>query len=223
MGSAANGRVIMSLVDVNNYIEDTPTATTSEEPRKSMSKKRVMVKTLEGTSKMRSGGRQSSPQSYLDEATAFKTTQLTKKINVRASGLTGDVAWPSGSRLRRDKRHALRIERLKIAEKLSCARPDLVAPTYAAKRMRLLASRIKFEAREQYVAGIRTLTQVHNKGDSGADDHDNAKLTFEMVKGDNDRVDWDRSRELAETVQEEIRRGGRAGNVLPPLVGLLHN
>lgn len=93
-------------------------------------------------------------------------------------------------------------ERLKIAEHLALALPERVVPSYHARRARLMSSHVKLEAQTAY-------------------DEARGKLpsSFETVydEGEKERsqVDWERSREIAEEIREDLRNGRRP--VMPAL------
>ena len=123
--------------------------------------------------------------------------------------------------------HARHVERLNIAEKLSRARPDLVAPSYAKKRARLLAKKVELEVKEQCLAGIRSVS--HSRGHANLDGVGNLGVVDgtlkcgerarpEAIGEDDDEVDWERSRRLAGIVQVEVRNGRRASKVLPRII-----
>ena len=90
----------------------------------------------------------------LTRATNIFTTPMSS-MNVGASTV---VESPTPEiRRERAERHARRLERLAVAERLARARPDLVAPSYAAKRAQMLRRNMQHVAREQYLAGMRML------------------------------------------------------------------
>jgi DNA cross-link repair 1C protein len=102
------------------------------------------------------------------------------------------------------RRREFRIERLKMAERLSRARPDLVDPSYPRKRARLLSRHVKAEASEQYAAAVAR--------------HEEAQGDFSYGCGDEDGgIDWERSRELAKGVREGLERGVHVRSLLPTL------
>lgn len=100
-----------------------------------------------------------------------------------------------------------RTERLHIANKLSRARPDLVAPCYLSKRARQLSWSMKLETREQYLQGLRSISRT-DLGDMPTRDttpHDNLPLedNFDVDGG----MDWDRSRLLTQIVKAQLDVG----------------
>ena len=97
----------------------------------------------------------------LPRATNTSTTPISS-MNVGASSV---VESPTPEiRRERAERHARRLERLAVAERLARARPDLVAPSYTAKRAQMLKRNMRHVAREQYFAGMRMLRAKQQKG-----------------------------------------------------------
>jgi hypothetical protein len=108
---------------------------------------------------------------------------------------------PSRESSTRDARKYARIlRRLEIAEKLSRARPDLVAPSYAAKRERLVARNARFEVKEQYLAGLASVVRPED----GV-----VFSSYQTVDDGDGGMNWDRSRQLAEGVLVEVMNGRR--------------
>ncbi|KAH0583199.1 hypothetical protein H2248_011084 [Termitomyces sp. 'cryptogamus'] len=116
-------------------------------------------------------------------------------------------ANPSSSR-----RGQLRKQRLRIAERLVEARPDLINPSYAAKRTKLLARSVGSPS-----------FQLHPHGMSGNDESQTSTsrmvtseiLSFRTVDDGDGGMDWDRSRELAAALRADVLRGRRL--MLPAL------
>jgi DNA cross-link repair 1C protein len=92
-----------------------------------------------------------------------------------------------------DEREMMRAERLKIAEKLSRARPDLVTPSYPTKRARMMSRTVKEEAKRQYIDATSRLIEA--SGDVSS---------FQTVDDDDGGMDWERSRELADSIREQL-------------------
>lgn len=91
-------------------------------------------------------------------------------------------------------------ERLHIGDKLSRARPDLVAPSYAPKRIRQLSWSAKSKAEHR---DDRSISPVTMGVRAAAPDHSIVSTdAFE-----DDTIDWDRSRVLADTVLAQLGRG----------------
>jgi DNA cross-link repair 1C protein len=123
-------------------------------------------------------------------------------------------------RSKQAERHAHQLECLRIGEQLSRARPDLVAPTYAARRARLLASSMRYLTREQYSVGMRFVRHSYRgangeKTTSSGSPTRHRAMSFESVQDDN-TPDWDRSLRLAEGVRADVERGRKV--VLPRLI-----
>ncbi|KAG1780545.1 beta-lactamase-like protein [Suillus placidus] len=93
-----------------------------------------------------------------------------------------------------NSRSAERHKRREIAEKLCLARPDLVDPSYAAKRSRRLS-----QFKEQSVSRWR-------------------ELLDEDTEDVHQTMDWERSRRLARDVAGALAEGRKARDVLPRLM-----
>ncbi|KAG6856996.1 hypothetical protein H0H87_011090 [Tephrocybe sp. NHM501043] len=118
------------------------------------------------------------------------------------------------------RRSQLRRKRLSIAERLVEARPDLVDPSYAGKRTRLLARS----------AGSAPLQPFQSAGwgaprnTKGKDNQEkgNEKLaipileSFETVEDDDGGMDWNRSKRLEEALRADVLNGRRP--MLPALL-----
>lgn len=100
---------------------------------------------------------------------------------------------------------ATQTERLRIADKLSRARPDLVAPSYVSKRARQLSRSLKSETQKQYLRGLRSISTANSANTSmrGSVSHDS--LLLEDVPDDG--MDWNRSRLLTEMVKSQLDGG----------------
>ncbi|KAF8075305.1 beta-lactamase-like protein [Lyophyllum atratum] len=137
---------------------------------------------------------------------------LSKPV-ISASRRTLTSSSPSPRTPGRASSSDVRAQRLRIAERLAAARPDLVAPTYAGKRTRLLA---------RSAGRIRPPPQVHeeesSRGVVGREGVQGAPtmFSFETVDDDDGGMDWDRSRDLAEALRADVRNGRRP--MLPPLL-----
>lgn len=98
-------------------------------------------------------------------------------------------------------------ERFQIADRLSRARPDLVAPSYAPKRTGQLSWSIRSQVQEQYQDGLRSISHVtvaDTNVEAAASDCD---LTSKDAFGNDSSMDWDRSRELRNAVLAQLGRG----------------
>ncbi|RDB27782.1 DNA cross-link repair 1A protein [Hypsizygus marmoreus] len=128
-----------------------------------------------------------------------------------------DLSRPAaGAAVRSSKRQQLDAKRMRIAESLAQARPDLVVSSYEHKRAALLARYAPSDHQPQEELrqpdklqgeAATTTTTVHA---------DVTLLSFETVDDDDGGMDWNRSRELAEALKEDVRNGRRP--MLPPLL-----
>ncbi|KAG2147457.1 beta-lactamase-like protein [Suillus bovinus] len=144
-----------------------------------------------------------SSTSVLVTLTSPRTITPTPTIPL-LSGNTSTISLASSSKVPQpsfvisekssSSRSAERRKRREIAEKLSLARPDLIDPSYVAKRSRRL-SRLK----EQSVSRWRELL-----------DEDTEEVHQTM--------DWERSRRLALDVTSALAAGRKARDVLPRLM-----
>ncbi|GLB41473.1 putative DNA repair protein [Lyophyllum shimeji] len=114
-----------------------------------------------------------------------------------------------------DRRSQLGEQRLRIAERLAAARPDLVVPSYAGKRTRLLARaagrirpqlQTKESSREEDVSKMTDLRGAETS----------SVFSFETVDDGDGGMDWNRSRELAVALRADVLNGRRP--MLPPLI-----
>ncbi|KII95048.1 hypothetical protein PLICRDRAFT_693326 [Plicaturopsis crispa FD-325 SS-3] len=112
------------------------------------------------------------------------------------------------------KKRALKTERIRIAERLSRARPDLVAPSYAAHRSRQISRDFRAKIHGEYAAGVLRGAKQHNS--AGRTIGIGGEPTQEVLENSVD-MDWQRSRLLAERVKSVVSRGERPGLVLPTL------
>jgi hypothetical protein len=123
----------------------------------------------------------------------------------------GSPTPPSGDKQRtpveRVSHSTLNSERFQIANKLSRARPDLVASSYAPKRTGQLSWSMRSEVREQYQDGLRSISYASVADTSVetavSDRSPRAKDAFE----DDSSMDWERSRVLKDTVLAQLGRG----------------
>lgn len=91
---------------------------------------------------------------------------------------------------------SLKAERLRIAELLAQARPDLVAPTYHKKRTQKLSWITKTQARDQYLEGVRSLSRADTE----------LTLPWEDSDANDSGMDLERSRVLTEMVRQQVER-----------------
>ncbi|KIJ08475.1 hypothetical protein PAXINDRAFT_102543 [Paxillus involutus ATCC 200175] len=112
-------------------------------------------------------------------------------------------------------RRAERAERRLITEKLRLARPDLADRTKPSRRgtprLEKEIASVSFPA----VDSSRASSSCRVGGESGGTRGSSSKLTGEDAK-----VDWEKSRQLAAKVREAVKSGRRAGDVLPRLTCL---
>lgn len=99
---------------------------------------------------------------------------------------------------------SIQTERLRIADKLSRARPDLVIPSYTSKRARQLSWCLKSETREQYLSGLRSISHSHSASSSK---RSSAYDSLPMEDVSDDSMDWNRSRLLKEMVTAQLKGG----------------
>ena len=120
------------------------------------------------------------------------------------------IAPQSPDRHRKQKL-SRRAQQLQIAERLARAWPERVAPSYEAKRKRLLSRSIAADTKEQYRAGMRAsmASSMHPQSPGMV-------FSLETVDDDDGGMDWERSRELAEGLRADIASGRRP--TLPPLM-----
>ena len=117
------------------------------------------------------------------------------------------------------QRSELQLQRIQIGERLAQARPDLNAPTYEKKRASLMArystmevvpqkevQRGKGKERPSSPTPAPTRPVIAQK----------TILSFETVDDDDGGMDWNRSRDLAARLKEDIANGRRP--VLPALL-----
>jgi len=99
-------------------------------------------------------------------------------------------------------------ERFQIADRLSWARPDLVAPSYAPKRTGQLSWGMRSQAfQEQYQEGLRSISHVTVAGTNVEAAASDCDLMSKDAFGNDSSMDWDRSRELRNTVLAQLGRG----------------
>jgi hypothetical protein len=140
------------LADVNNYVEARFTSPGDGSPNLTftpISKRRKIAApgtTLELAS---------VPKSTSGLENSIIISSQTKRSSTR-SPERSQRSLLSSSSSQATERRVLHSERLKIGERLSRARPDLVLPTYAATRARLLSERLQSEIRDEYMQFMRT-------------------------------------------------------------------
>ncbi|KAG6909517.1 hypothetical protein DXG01_017074 [Tephrocybe rancida] len=119
-------------------------------------------------------------------------------------------ASPSSS-----QRSQMRSQRLRIAERLVEARPDLVSPTYAVKRTKLLArSAGRLRPQPFRSSGWDALQNAaSSKPKAGKTPN---ILSYETVDDDDGGMDWNRSKVLADALRADVLSGKRP--MLPPLL-----
>lgn len=107
-------------------------------------------------------------------------------------------------------RRAERALRRRITEKLCLARPDLAVQAHVSRRGS------KSRVAPSSLAAKSTFTTVEERPVE-VDDGPGMGMT---VAGEDTKMDWKKSRRLAERVREAVRRGERASDVLPRLTCL---
>jgi hypothetical protein len=98
-------------------------------------------------------------------------------------------------------------ERFQIANRLSRARPDLVAPSYAPKRKGQLSWSMRSKVQEQYQNGLRSISHVTVADTSVEAAASDCDLTSKDAFENNSSMNWERSRELRDTVLAQLGRG----------------
>jgi hypothetical protein len=102
----------------------------------------------------------------------------------------------------------IHTERFQIADKLSRARPDLVSPSYAPKRAEQSLWNMRSKVQEQYQDGLRSLFHVTMADTSAEAAALECDLTSkDQLENDDSSMDWDRSRELRDTVLAQLGKG----------------
>lgn len=105
------------------------------------------------------------------------------------------------------------LQRIKIGERLAQSRPSSVVPSYKAKRAKLIARYVKLEAKESYA---RAMAKLGRRGEADILRGGSIVPAFDDVgDDDDDAFDWNRSRDLADSVRMAIANGQPV--VLPPL------
>ncbi|KAG5653171.1 hypothetical protein H0H81_002013, partial [Sphagnurus paluster] len=151
------------------------------------------------------------------KAANIQAVNNSARLTLRASSPSPRTPKRKGasSQLQSQPRAHLNVQRLSIAERLAQARPDLVVPSYSAKRNRLLArssSKIESVAKSSGTAPSSSRLM----GTPIALQAEATLLSFETVDDDDGGMDWNRSRRLAEALREDVRNGKRP--MLPPLL-----
>ena len=118
------------------------------------------------------------------------------------------------------QRSELQLQRIRIGERLAQARPDLNAPTYEKKRASLIARYSTMEVVPQKEVQ-RGKSKERRSSPTLAPvrpvvAQEKTILSFETVDDDDGGMDWNRSRELAARLKEDIANGKRP--VLPALL-----
>jgi hypothetical protein len=135
MASLRSIRRLDPLVDVNNFVGGRPISVGHGPELAPPHKKR---KAASSGSDVGENFASSYSKSGSQHATPKRRASPDVPHSPRNSQNTAQPLSPATT-----KRRAFRAERLKIGEKLSRARPDLVLPTYATTRARLLSQRLK--------------------------------------------------------------------------------
>jgi DNA cross-link repair 1C protein len=116
---------------------------------------------------------------------------------------------PSGESPIPIDREKLALKRMDIAQQLANIYPHLVAPSYEKKRAKQSAKLAKFMGKERGRAGADAMSTKQKLLQT------RTILSFETVDDDDGGMDWNRSRQLAEDLQDAIANGRRP--VLPSL------
>jgi DNA cross-link repair 1C protein len=212
----ASKRVSTPLLDVNNF-QDDRLASSQHRKRRRIEREETLDNTRSpapGTFSrpvmITSQRRQSQDPLFSSNVTVLKPPPHSSEHpspNLRRTRSTVENALPPDNAADEEvqRRRAFRIERLKMAERLSRARPDLVDPSYPHKRARLLSRHVKAEASAQYAAAVARQEEAQGDFSYGCGD-----------EGDGG-IDWERSRELAKGVREGLERGVHMRSLLPTL------
>ncbi|CCL98525.1 uncharacterized protein FIBRA_00524 [Fibroporia radiculosa] len=122
----------------------------------------------------------------------------------------------------RQRKQALRIERLEIAEKLSLARPDLVTPKLAARLRRSKSHFLRSNERKQRICSQQSSKSNFEREVDETPAPSCTRTTIQTLNrhspqdgGHAIRYDVNRSRKLAEEFKDELGRGRRPGIVIP--------
>jgi len=121
------------------------------------------------------------------------TSVLSKSDTPQSSQLSTQSRSSSFSHLSFD---CIKAERLRIAERLSQARPDLVVPRYHQKRAQQLSWITKTKARDQYLEGMRSSSLANIE----------LALPWEESDANDSGMDLERSRVLTEMVRQQAER-----------------
>ena len=121
------------------------------------------------------------------------TSVLSKSDTPQPSQLSTQSRSSSFSHLSFD---CVKAERLRIAERLSQARPDLVVPRYHQKRAQQLSWITKTKARDQYLEGMRSSSLANIE----------LALPWEESDANDSGMNLERSRVLTEMVRQQVER-----------------
>jgi hypothetical protein len=113
------------------------------------------------------------------------------------------------------------MKRVTMSEKVAAALPDMVKPSFWKKRER----QVKQLERKLRRSGViddsnsapRSSAEMHESSSSRRLMPEPTLLSFESVHDENEtKVDWNRSRLLAEAIREDVKKGRKP--VIPPLL-----
>jgi DNA cross-link repair 1C protein len=160
--------------------------------------------------------RPSTPRAKNIASSSKKAAARGSSSSTRTPLPLSPVMVPSAKR----QRSELQLQRIRIGERLAQARPDLNAPTYEKKRASLMA---RYSTMEEVPQKEIQRGKGKERPSSPTPTpirpvvaREKTILSFETVDDDDGGMDWNRSRELAAQLKEDIANGRR-----PMLPGLL--
>ncbi|KAF8838243.1 hypothetical protein BDN67DRAFT_971819 [Paxillus ammoniavirescens] len=145
---------------------------------------------------------------------------IASKLVPTLDSCTPDTTIPSTSAHppvspRTAARRAERAERRLITEKLRLARPDLAERTKLSRRG---TPRLEKETASMSVPVV-DLSRASSSSRVGGET-DGTRGSSSKLTGEDAKVDWEKSRQLAVKVREAVKSGRRASDVLPRLMCL---
>jgi len=179
------------------------------------------------------------PSSRLPQHPATKGLASSVTVRILDPSLSSDVsrtrvrlpirqqAYPES--VDKQTRQALKLERQRIVEKISLARPDLVTPELAAKLERRQSRVMREKQRQERIASRQhSYSNVTGAPDVSADAGLSrfrgtaASVTDSLPSQDDEygsdvQASRERSRKLAEAFKQEFAKGRRPGVVVPRL------
>lgn len=166
--------------------------------------------------------RRQSESTTLHAVVAQVSTRISPIAGNQQGGLKSleTASRGSASRQTQPRRVRSQFQRIKIGERLAQSRPGHVAPSYAAKRAKLLARCVRLEAKESHAQalaelGVTTAICFMRHEEFGCLRSEPTIPSFDTVDNDDGGMDWNRSRDLADAVRLAITNGQPVS--LPPL------